>query len=119
MYKNENTERNKAVAKGKKPVLSRVVNAVSILAFCLALSLSFFTPVFAANQEFLKPLQNSKTLGILILGALGGAFAVYGILKLAFAFNEQDSTGMRTALISIGAAAILIGADLVYAFVFP
>lgn len=94
----------------------------AVLAAVNALVITYITapiPVFATgntsagNTSYLAPINKLKTVGLAVVGSIGGVVMVYGIYKFAQSFQKKDQNGEYQAAETIGAGAIMAGGSIV------
>lgn len=84
----------------------------AVLAAVNALVIAYITapiPVFASS--YTSPLIKLKTVFISILGAAGVLVLLYGIVKFAESFQKKDQNGEYSAIYTVVAGGILLGAS--------
>lgn len=86
-----------------KDTLKVVIAAVLIATQTLPL------PVYAAQQAYLAPLINLKTIFIALVASAGVIVLGYGGVKFAFSFQKMDQNGEYQAIFTVIAGAVLIG----------
>lgn len=65
--------------------------------------------------SYVKPINGLKTVLMVIAGATGGVFLVYGGIKFAISYTKQDQNGEHAAINWVIAGGVLIGIDVVVA----
>lgn len=73
----------------------------------------FSSPVYAADQ-ITSGINNLKTLVVSAVAAIGGIVLVKNVMEFASAYQQQDSSGMNSALKGIvgGLMMVCVGAVL-------
>lgn len=86
---------------------------MAITSSTLALSTMYMlspVPVFASNS-YIEPINKLKTVMLSIVGAAGVIVLLYGVVKFAESFQKKDQNGEYSAIYTIVAGAIMIGAS--------
>lgn len=73
--------------------------------------LAVTTRLFATG--FTGPIDNLVDILTTIASALGGVILMYGVIKFAFAFKNQDNQSEHSAIFTIVAGAVLLAAGVI------
>ena len=91
-----------------------VAKSMVMTAICIATASPM--SVYAANNDFVKPLLNLKTLMIMILTPAGSIILLYGIISFGESFRKKEQTGEMNAVNVMIFGGILLFADAFLAF---
>lgn len=85
---------------------------------CGILAAAYFTCIFSspvyASDKITKGINNLKNLVVSAVAAIGGIVLVKNVMEFASAYQQQDSSGMNSALKGIvgGLMMVCVGAVL-------
>lgn len=91
-----------------------VAKSVVMTAICIVTS--FPMSVYAANNSWVKPINNFYIFFITILTAFGGLIFAYGLISFGKSFKTHEQAGEMAAIGTIAFGAIVLGADAIIIF---
>jgi len=93
--------------------INLVKNSVLVVVSGCISSMFISNPVFAAGESYTGPVEKLKNVGIAVAGAAGVIVVLYGVVKFAESFQKKDQNGEYSAVYTIVAGGILVGASAV------
>lgn len=69
--------------------------------------------ILASGSSYTGPIDNTKTVLLVIAAAVGGVMLVYGLIQFAFAFKKMNQNGEHDAVMTIATGAALCGGSII------